>query len=150
MVSYCLILSITGLLKEVFFMACLLVPAAEAVVTTVVQKAIEKKEKAAAENGNPAENKPETSSMVPFSQKLKWLNSMLWGGAALLAFEHIWHGEIVPWFPFLTAASNPEDTAEMLHEMSTVGVTMAILVTVIWGIMVGVSSLIENRAKKLA
>ena len=131
-------------------MACLLVPAAEAVVTTVVQKAIEKKEKAAAENGNPAENKPETSSMVPFSQKLKWLNSMLWGGAALLAFEHIWHGEIVPWFPFLTAASNPEDTAEMLHEMSTVGVTMAILVTVIWGIMVGVSSLIENRAKKLA
>ncbi len=131
-------------------MACLLVPAAEAVVTTVVQKAIEKKEKAAAENGNPVENKPETSSAVPFSRKLKWLNSMLWGGAALLAFEHIWHGEIVPWFPFLTAASNPEDTAEMLHEMSTVGVTMAILVTVIWGVMVGVSALIENRAKKLA
>ncbi len=131
-------------------MACLLVPAAEAVVTTVVQKAIEKKEKAAAENGNPAENKPETSSAVPFSRKLKWLNSMLWGGAALLAFEHIWHGEIVPWFPFLTAASNPEDTAEMLHEMSTVGVTMAILVTVIWGVMVGVSALIENRAKKMA
>ena len=131
-------------------MACLLVPAAEAVVTTVVQKAIEKKEKAAAENGNPVENKPETSSSVPFSRKLKWLNSMLWGGAALLAFEHIWHGEIVPWFPFLTAASNPEDTAEMLHEMSTVGVTMAILVTVIWGVMVGVSALIENRAKKLA
>ncbi len=131
-------------------MACLLVPAAEAVVTTVVQKAIEKKEKAAAENGNPAENKPETSSSVPFSRKLKWLNSMLWGGAALLAFEHIWHGEIVPWFPFLTAASNPEDTAEMLHEMSTVGVTMAILVTVIWGVMVGVSSLMENRAKKTA
>lgn len=130
-------------------MACLLVPAAEAVVTTVVQKAVEKKEKAAAENGNPATNKPGTSS-VPFSRKLKWLNSMLWGGAALLAFEHIWHGEIVPWFPFLTAASNPEDTAEMLHEMSTVGVTMAILVTVIWGVMVGVSSLIENRAKKTA
>ena len=131
-------------------MACLLVPAAEAVVTTVVQKAIEKKEKAAAENGNQAENQAETSQMTSFSKKLKWLNNMLWGGAALLAFEHIWHGEIVPWFPFLTAASNPEDTAEMLHEMSTVGVTMAILVTLIWGVMVAVSYRIENRAKKTA
>ncbi len=129
-------------------MACLLVPAAEAVVTTVVQKAIEKKEKAAAENGNQAENKAETSQMASFSKKLKWLNNMLWGGAALLAFEHIWHGEIVPWFPFLTAASNPQDTAEMLHEMSTVGVSMAVLVTAIWGVMVAVSYRIENRAKK--
>ena len=129
-------------------MACLLVPAAEAVVTTVVQKAIEKKEKAAAENGNQAENQAETSQMTSFSKKLKWLNNMLWGGAALLAFEHIWHGEIVPWFPFLTAASNPEDTAEMLHEMSTVGVTMAVLVTAIWGVMVAVSYRIENRAQK--
>ncbi len=129
-------------------MACLLVPAAEAVVTTVVQKAIEKKEKAAAENGNQAENKAETSQMATFSKKLKWLNNMLWGGAALLAFEHIWHGEIVPWFPFLTAASNPQDTAEMLHEMSTVGVSMAVLVTAIWGVMVAVSYRIENRAKK--
>ena len=129
-------------------MACLLVPAAEAVVTTVVQKAIEKKEKAAAENGNQAENKAETSQTASFSKKLKWLNNMLWGGAALLAFEHIWHGEIVPWFPFLTAASNPQDTAEMLHEMSTVGVSMAVLVTAIWGVMVAVSYRIENRAKK--
>ncbi len=129
-------------------MACLLVPAAEAVVTTVVQKAIEKKEKAAAENGNQTENKAETSQMASFSKKLKWLNNMLWGGAALLAFEHIWHGEIVPWFPFLTAASNPQDTAEMLHEMSTVGVSMAVLVTAIWGVMVAVSYRIENRAKK--
>jgi len=129
-------------------MACLLVPTAEAVVTTVVQKAIEKKEKAAAENGNQTENKAETSQMASFSKKLKWLNNMLWGGAALLAFEHIWHGEIVPWFPFLTAASNPQDTAEMLHEMSTVGVSMAVLVTAIWGVMVAVSYRIENRAKK--
>ena len=129
-------------------MACLLVPAAEAVVTTVVQKAIEKKEKAAAGNGNQAENKAGTSQMASFSKKLKWLNNMLWGGAALLAFEHIWHGEIVPWFPFLTAASNPQDTAEMLHEMSTVGVSMAVLVTAIWGVMVAVSYRIENRAKK--
>ena len=59
--------------------------------------------------------------------------NMLWGGAALLAYEHVWHGEVVPWFPFLTAAANPEDAAVMLHEMATVGVTMALLVTAAWG-----------------
>ena len=53
---------------------------------------------------------------IPFSRKLKWLKNMLWGGAALLAYEHVWHGEVVPWFPFLTAAANPEDTAVMLRE----------------------------------
>ncbi len=132
-------------------MACFLVPAAEAVVTTVVQKAIEKKAKAEEENGKKEENTSEFTSVSKFSafsKKLKWLNSLLWGGTALLAFEHVWHGEVVPWFPFLTAASSPEDAAEMLHEMSTVGVTMAVLVTVIWMGMVGVSALIEKRAKK--
>jgi hypothetical protein len=54
----------------------------------------------------------------------------------------------VPWFPFLTAASDPADTAEMLHEMSTIGVTMAVLVTVVWLGMVVVSSVIEKKALK--
>ena len=58
---------------------------------------------------------------------------VFYGGAALLAYEHVWHGEVVPWFPFLTAAANPEDAAVMLHEMATVGVTMALLVTAAWG-----------------
>ena len=69
-----------------------------------------------------------------FSTKLKRLNKMLWGGSALLAFEHLWHGEIQPFFPFLTAAANEADAVNMLHEMSTVGVTMALLVTIVWGI----------------
>ena len=72
---------------------------------------------------------------------------MLWGGSALLAFEHVWHGEVVPWFPFLTAASNPEDAAEMLHEMGTVGVTMAVLVTLVWLGMVVASRHIEKKAQ---
>ena len=70
---------------------------------------------------------------------------MLWGGSALLIFEHVWHGEIVPYFPFLTAAQNPQDTAAMLHEMSTVGVAMAVLVTLIWGIGVAVYSAAERK-----
>lgn len=89
----------------------------------------------------------EPAVRIPFSRKLKWLNHMLWGGSALLMFEHIWHGEVVPFFPFLTAMSNPEDTAEMLEEMSTVGVSMAILVTVVWLGIVWVTSIIEKRAE---
>ena len=127
-------------------MACFIVSAAEAVITTVAVKVIEKKEK------DPkrvkAENDSTATVKLPFSRKLKWLRNMLWGGSALLAFEHIWHGEVVPWFPFLTAASNPEDAAEMLHEMATVGVTMALLVTAVWLGMVGVVALIEKRAAK--
>ena len=105
-------------------MACFIVPATEAIVTTVAQKVIKNKE------GN---NKSETK--IRFSEKLKWLNGMLWGGSGLLAFEHLWHGEITPFFPFLTAANDPADTAEMLHEMATSGSAMAILVTAVWAVV---------------
>ena len=130
-------------------MACFLISAAEAVVTTVAVKVIEKKEKTTEEeNLKAGKGIPATLIKVPFSRKLKWLRNMLWGGSALLAFEHIWHGEVVPWFPFLTAAANPDDAAEMLHEMATVGVAMAVLVTLVWLGMIGVSALIEKRAGK--
>jgi hypothetical protein len=125
------------------------VPAAEAIVVAVVTQAVKSSEKKPrpvkqkAENGNIG---PEAK--VPFSRKLKWLSNLLWGGAALLAFEHVWHGEVVPWFPFLTAASNPADASAMLHEMSTVGVTMAVLVTAVWAGMLIVSGVIEKRALK--
>jgi hypothetical protein len=45
----------------------------------------------------------------------------------LLAFEHLWHGEIVPWPPFLTAMNNPADIAPMLHEIATIGIGMAVM-----------------------
>ena len=48
--------------------------------------------------------------------------------------------------PFLTAMSDPADKAEMLHEMSTVGVTMAVLITLVWLGMLAASSVIEKRA----
>ena len=117
-------------------MACFLVPAAEAVVTTVLSRTLNSK---ADKQGIEAH---------PVIRKMKWLNSMLWGGSALLAFEHLWHGEIVPWFPFLTAAGNPEDMAGVLHEMCTVGVTMALLVTAVWGGMVFITSIAEKKASK--
>ncbi|MEE3352465.1 MAG: hypothetical protein VZR13_08655, partial [Saccharofermentanaceae bacterium] len=69
---------------------------------------------------------------------------------ALLALEHVWHGEVVPWFPFLTAANDVSSRAEMFREMATVGVGMALLVTAAWVGMVVVSSRLEKRASKNA
>ena len=114
-------------------MACFLVPAAEAIVTTVASKSMKKKAD------------PEKETKVSFVSKLNWLNNLLWGGSALLAFEHVWHGEVTPFFPFLTAASDPASTAEMLREMSTVGVGMAVLVTGVWAGMVMIARAIEKR-----
>ncbi len=115
-------------------MACFLVPAAEAVVTTVATKLIKSKEK----------SQKKHQDDITFSAKLGWLNKMLWGGSALLAFEHIWHGEVVPFFPFLTAIENGE-TAKMLAEMSTNGVLMAALITAVWAGMVLVSNALAKR-----
>lgn len=130
-------------------MACFLVPAAEAIVTTIATKVIESKEKEPQEIKISVENTVfETVENVPFSRKLKWLSNLLWGGSALLTFEHVWHGEVVPWFPFLTATSNPADTAEMLREMATAGITMTAVVTGVWIGMLAVTSIIEKRAIK--
>ena len=122
-------------------MACFLVPAAEAIVTTVASKVIKHKEK---ESVSLSEDTIKETVRTKFSAKLGWLNNMLWGGSALLAFEHIWHGEIVPYFPFLSAVSNGE-TTEMLSEMGSTGVMMAAIVTAAWAGMVAVSSLAEKK-----
>ena len=44
--------------------------------------------------------------------------------------------------------NDPGDTAEMLHEMSTIGVTMAIIVTVTWAIMMFAADRILARPDK--
>lgn len=72
---------------------------------------------------------------------------MLYGGSFLLAIEHIYHGEVVFYPPFLTAMNDPADTVEMLNEMSTVGVSMAVLVTAVWGIGLFVSHLLKKSKK---
>ena len=131
-------------------MACFLVPTVEAIAATAIAKVMESKEvsRDIAKVQKDAESM-EVAGKIPFSRKMKWLSNLLWGGSVLLAFEHVWHGEVVPWFPFLTAAADPADAAEMLHEMATVGVTMALLITAVWGVMLLVSSSIEKRAPKV-
>ena len=122
-------------------MACFIVPAVESVVVKAVEKHVENKEQhvICEESGN-------TVAKIPFSAKLKWLTWMLWGGVILLAFEHIWHGEVVPYFPFLTAMLDPNDAMEMLREMASVGVTMAVLITAVWGVVCVVADHIVKRA----
>lgn len=107
-------------------MACFIVPGIEAVITTAIQKAVGKER----------------------AEKLKfgWLSAMLWGGTALLAVEHIWHGEVVPWPPFLTAMKNPAEIAPMLHETATVGTAMALTMTFVWLAMIAIASAFERKA----
>lgn len=126
-------------------MACFIVPGTEAIVTSIVEKAVASKEEA---NGTAKELAAE--GKLTWRQKLSWLTAMLWGGAVLLALEHIWHGEVVLYPPFLTAMGNPADTAVMLQEMGTVGVAMAVTVTVIWIAMVLIADHVPAIKKRLA
>ena len=119
-------------------MACFLVPTTEAIVTTVVKKTADK-----------SADKKKIEIKNPFLKRLNWLNNMLWGGSALLAFEHVWHGEVTPWFPFLTNAATPASAAEMLREMATAGVGMAVLVTAVWAGIVAVTNSIAKRPLEL-
>lgn len=138
-------------------MACFLVPTGEAILVSLLRLALKKKEERAevqpdslASSASPVSPVSPASLVSPgvrtLRRRLRWLSHMLWGGSALLAFEHLWHGEIVPWFPFLTAASDPESAGVMLHEMATAGVMMALLTTAAWGLMCLAASAIEKRS----
>ncbi|HAU32702.1 MAG: hypothetical protein XD78_2210 [Desulfotomaculum sp. 46_296] len=120
-------------------MACFLVPMGEAIVTTVIKKVVEKNEKEAGV-------KEASQTRVSWSRKLSWLNRLLWGGVLLLALEHIWHGEVVLWPPFLTAMNNPADIGPMLHEVATIGTGMAVFVTIVWLIMISIA---DQKAKAI-
>lgn len=128
-------------------MGCFIAPVTEAVIVSAVKKRAEKKEKVAATSGLDVTTAVEEKK-IPFSRKLGWLTNMLWGGSFLLAIEHIWHGEVVPYFPFLTALNNPADVAPMLMEIATVGVTMTAVVTSVWGLMLLATRHFEKNPMK--
>lgn len=125
-------------------MACFIVPTAEAIIVTCVNKALSHKKAPETVEVDSAK----IQDKIPFTRKLKWLEGMLWGGSALLAFEHVWHGEVTPWFPFLTAMGSEADAMEMFHEMATAGVMMAVLVTAVWGVMCIAADIITKKAAK--
>ena len=128
-------------------MACFVVPAAEAVIVTAAYIAAKKKEQKIQAPKLADGSKFESNDVkITWSKRLSWLLGLLWGGVLLLAFEHFWHGEVVPFPPFLSAMANPEDTKVMLEEMSTVGVSMAVTVTAVWGVICAVA---EAKVKKI-
>ena len=104
------------------------------------------------------ENKLELANRVPevdkfgsdtkWSTKLAYLETALFAGSFLLAGEHIIHGEVVPFPPFLTATETAEGTMEMLQEMGTVGVAMLGIIVAFWAIGVFVVDLVKYRKRK--
>ncbi|MCI5826421.1 MAG: hypothetical protein MR006_07130 [Arcanobacterium sp.] len=113
-------------------MACFLVPGTEAIVVSAVAHTLKKKERHEAETHSTAHTLLTSTGM-----KLALLANLLWGGTVLLAFEHLWHGEISPFFPFLTAVGT-NAMASTVQEMATVGVGMALAVTAVWGVIIAV------------
>ena len=111
-------------------MACFSAPLAAAVVTGVVRRA--------------AAKSPEQPGTISWATKLGWLEKLFFGGCALLAFEHVWHGEIIFQFPFLTGVRDG-NTAEVLKEIAMVGGAMTALILAVWIGMLVVSSAIVKR-----
>lgn len=101
-------------------MACFSAAIIEVAVVSLIKNKVER-----------SESKAQTSAKIPLSTKLSWLITMLWGGVFLLAIEHIYHGEIIPSFPFLTAVQDG-NTAEMLMEIATIGGGICVLIPLVW------------------
>ena len=51
----------------------------------------------------------------------------------------------MPFFPFLTAMNDPADTQVMLHEMATVGGSMAVFLTAVWAVGCAAAEKIISR-----
>lgn len=126
-------------------MACFTISAAAAIGVGVAKYIVRHHEKKLAlTSQEPKEYK--FGSEVKWSKKLSYLELTLWGGSILLAGEHILHGEVTPYPPFLTAAGEGADAVnEMLTEMGTVGVGMLLVLLLAWGLGVFVVDFIKYR-----
>lgn len=102
-------------------MACFLIPMALAIITSIFRK------------------------KFPESYRINVLNVLLWGGVVALALEHVAHGEIVPYPPFLTAG-----LSEIIPEMLTIGGSMAIAATGMWASIIVVTRTIHMEPFRLS
>ncbi len=102
-------------------MACFIAPMTVAVITTGTKKKVDPR------------------------YHLEWLNTMLWGGVIMLIVEHVAHGEVVTFPPFLTAMNNPADIPVMLGEIATIGTAMTLAIIATWAVMV----VVANKAEKM-
>jgi hypothetical protein len=79
--------------------------------------------------------------------KLDLLVKMLLAGSLILAIEHIWNGEVVPYPPFLTVMQNPSDIPILINEIMVVGGSMTMVVTAAWGIIITFAKRIEVKVR---
>ncbi len=107
-------------------MACFLAPMALAIVMTIVQLLTRHND-------------------LSHKLKLSAFNAMLWGGVALLAAEHVFHGEITAWAPYLTAMSSPADIAVMLSEIASIGGSMTAAISLTWMGMLAATTLMTKK-----
>lgn len=128
-------------------MACFLVSATVGIGVSVARHIVKHHEKKLELEGK-TQLPEKFGSDIKWSQKLAYLELTLFSGSFLLAIEHILHGEVVPFPPFLTAASNPADLAEMLAEMGTVGVAMLAILLVAWGVGVLIADYFKFKKRK--
>lgn len=113
-------------------MGCFVAPLTEAVIVTAAAVIVRQKEKKHRDQSQNLANEKKEG----ISSRLFCLSKLLFGGAVLLIFEHIWHGEVVPYFPFFTAATEGDEAViEMWQEIGTSGVLMAVLCTLVWGVI---------------
>lgn len=104
-------------------MACFIVPVVEATVVTAGLDVLKEKHSIPQKEG------------IFSVRKLSWLRNMLWAASGLSVAEHIYHGEIIAGFPFLTALRTWESTQVMLQEIATEGVLTALAVTGVWAVI---------------
>lgn len=109
-------------------MACFTACVAEAIVAFGVKKTVEKNH----------------SSLA---LKLNKLIFMLLAGSFLLLIEHVSHGKITYFYPFLTAMNDPEDTKKMLKEIVTVGGSMDLAVSAVWFFYYFVSDKLNKKSE---
>ena len=97
-------------------MACFIVPMGLGIITTLLAR------------------------FFPKRWNINWLNAMLWGAVAMLMVEHVAHGEIIPYPPFLTAG-----ILEALPEMLSVGGPMTIASTSIWALLTAANEIVSRK-----
>lgn len=102
-------------------MACFVAPTTAAIVTTVIK------------------------NKVPAKYHVEWLFLMLWGGTAMLIFDHVANHEIVPYYPFFTRSWD-----QIWPEVLKIGLPMTIIVFAIWYLAVRISWLAEKKRVKIS
>ena len=99
-------------------MACFVVPLVEAIAVSIYRKS---NASAIAKAGAPA-----------LKKHIPALEKMLWGGSIMLIVDHIINGELTWTFPFFTSLGESGGAAILWREVLTVGVPMALVLTVAW------------------